>query len=255
MYLFIRNWLDRRVIKRSTITSGQWETAIESLPLLNGLTTGELCKLRELVILFLHRKVIEGASGVVVTQAMALTIALQACLPILKLGLEAYDGWISIIVYPAGFAPKRVVTDEYGVEHHMQSNLSGESWQRGPVILAWDETERAGRVDGYNLVIHEFAHKLDMQNGSANGFPPLHADMDASAWVDVFSTGFEDFQHKCSTAQVPEIDCYAASSPAEFFAVLSELFFERPGVLLKHYANIYSQMRQYYRQDPIVRLT
>ncbi len=215
----------------------------------------ELSELKELVILFLHRKAVEGANGVVVTQPMALTIALQACLPILKLGLEAYDGWVSIIVYPAGFAPKRVVTDEFGVEHHVQSNLSGESWQRGPVILAWDETERAGRVDGNNLVIHEFAHKLDMQNGSANGFPPLHADMDSSTWVEVFTAGFEDFQHKCRTGQATDIDCYAASSPAEFFAVLSEVFFERPDVLLKHYANIYSQMRQYYRQDPIIRLT
>lgn len=252
MFNFFRNWLDRRTIQRSTITSAQWDKAFASLPLLDGLTADEKHTLRELAILFLHHKVFEGAHGLAVTQPMALIIALQACLPILKLGLGGYEGWFSVIVYPAGFAPKRVITDEYGVEHHVQSNLSGESWQRGPVVLAWDETERAGIIDGHNLVIHEFAHKLDMQNGEANGFPPLHAEMDSTAWVEAFSAGFEDFQQKCSRGKAIGIDCYAASSPAEYFAVLSEVFFERPDVLQQHYAAIYDQLRQYYRQDPLV---
>jgi Mlc titration factor MtfA (ptsG expression regulator) len=106
--------------------------------------------------------------------------------------------------------------------------LSGEAWQRGPVILAWDKTEYAGYIDGCNLVIHEFAHKLDMQNGIANGFPPMHPDIG--------------------------IDHYAASSPAEFFAVLSEIFFERPDLLRRHYGAVFEQMKRYYRQDPLSRL-
>ena len=254
MFHLFRNWLDRRIIQRSTITSTQWAEAFTSLPLLHGLAADEKQTLREMAILFLHHKAFEGAHGLAVTQPMALIIALQACLPILKLGLDSYADWYAVIVYPAGFAPKRVIVDEYGLEHHVQSNLSGESWQRGPVVLAWDETERAGIIDGHNLVIHEFAHKLDMQNGQANGYPPLHAEMNAATWVEAFSIGYEDFQDNCRRGKHIGIDCYAASSPAEYFAVLSEVFFEQPSVLQKHYAAIYEQLRQYYRQDPLARL-
>lgn len=222
------------------------------LPLLERLTDDEKLVLQELAILFLDKKVIEGAGGLTITQPMTLIIALQACLPILKLGLAAYDGWMTVIVYPAGFAPKREITDEYGVVHHVQSNLSGEAWQRGPVILSWDDTEHAGIIDGQNLVIHEFSHKLDMQNGVANGYPPLHAGMSHKQWVETFTTGFEDFQHKCSNGRSIGIDAYAASSPAEFFAVFSEVFFERPDIIRKYYSAIYDQLCQFYRQDPLM---
>ena len=255
MFSIIQNWLDRRTIQRSSITSAEWSEAFASLPLLNGYSVDEKVRLVELAILFLHHKAFEGAGGFIITRPMTLIIALQACMPILKLGFDCYDGWTSVIVYAAGFAPKRVIRDEYGVEHHVQSNLSGESWQRGPVVLAWDATEHAGIIDGHNLVIHEFAHKLDMQTGDANGFPPLHKGMDSVAWFDIFSAGFEDFQYKCNRGEYIGIDCYAASSPAEYFAVLSEVFFERPAVLDRHYADVYDQLRQYYRQDPLSRLT
>ena len=254
MFQFIRNWQNRRIIQRSTITSTQWATAFSSLPLLQGLTADEKHTLQDLAILFLHHKVFEGAHDLDVTSGMKLIIALQACLPVLKLDLDRYDGWFTVVVYPAGFAPKRVIRDEYGVEHHVQSNLAGEAWQRGPVVLAWDETECAGVIDGHNLVIHEFAHKLDMQNGDANGFPPLHKGMDSTAWAEALSAGFKDLQHKCSHGEGIGIDCYAASSPAEYFAVLSEVFFERPNVIQHHYAEVYEQLCQYYRQDPLTRL-
>jgi len=255
MFNFIRNWLDQRVIQRSTITAAQWQRAFGSLPLLNGLSESDQYKLQNLAILFLHHKAFEGAQGFVVTQSMALTIALQACLPILKLGFARYSGWVSIIVYPSGFTPIRTITDEAGVEHRQKTHLSGESWQRGPVVLAWDEAAQAGMIDGQNLVIHEFAHKLDMQNGVANGFPPLHKEMKTDAWVEAFTTGYEDFQDKCERGIGIGIDCYAATSPAEFFAVLSEVFFEHPEVVLQHYAAIYQLLVQFYRQDPLVRLS
>ena len=254
MFRFIRNWLDRRIIRRSDVTPAQWEAAFASLPLLRGLDADEKRRLRELAILFCHRKRFEGAHGLVVTRPMALIIALQACLPVLNLGLERYEGWVAVIVYPSGFAPRHVVRDEYGVEHFVQADLSGESWQSGPVVLAWDDVEQAGIIDSYNLVIHEFAHKLDMQNGDANGFPPLHPGMDAATWTGVFSAGFEDLQQRCNRGIDIGIDCYAATSPAEFFAVASEVFFERPGLLWQHYARVYDQLRQYYRQDPMIRL-
>ena len=254
MFQFISNWLNRRIIRRCKVTATQWDKALASLPLLKGLTDSEIETLKELAILFLHHKEFEGAHGLEVTQEMKLIIALQACLPILKLGWGGYDGWITVIIYPAGFMPTRVVRDEYGVEHHVQSSLAGEAWQRGPVVLAWSQTEHAGIIDGHNLVIHEFAHKLDMQNGAANGFPPLHRNMSRKAWTGALSKGFDYSKRKCDLGKHIGVDCYAASSPAEFFAVLSEVFFERPDVVKHRYPDIYAQFCQYYRQDPLARL-
>ena len=254
MFQFISNWLNRRIIRRCKVTATQWDKALASLPLLKGLTDSEIETLKELAILFLHHKEFEGAHGLEVTQEMKLIIALQACLPILKLGWGGYDGWITVIIYPAGFMPTRVVRDEYGVEHHVQSSLAGEAWQRGPVVLAWNQTEHAGIIDGHNLVIHEFAHKLDMQNGAANGFPPLHRNMSRKAWTGALSKGFDYSKRKCDLGKHIGVDCYAASSPAEFFAVLSEVFFERPDVVKHRYPDIYDQFCQYYRQDPLARL-
>ena len=251
----IRNWFNNRIIKRSMVTQAEWDGAFSSLPLTVGYTIEEKHTLKNLAILFLHRKAFEGADGLVVTQAMTLIIALQACIPILKMRIDVYDGWVSIIVYPAGFSPQREVVDEFGVRHTVRSNLAGEAWLRGPVVLAWDETEHAGVIDGHNLVIHEFAHKLDMQTGSANGFPPLHSDMSSTTWFDVFTRDFEDFQHYCKRSKHIDIDCYGATSPAEFFAVLSEVFFERPDVIKKHYADVYTQLTLYYRQNPLSRLS
>lgn len=254
MFNFLHNWYRRRIISRSTITEEEWGDAFNALPLLVGLSNEEQQRLRDLAILFLHDKVFEGAAGLTVTRPMALLIALQACLPILNLGLQSYDGWVSVIVYPAGFAPERETIDEAGVVHRGQSHLSGEAWQRGPVIIAWDDAETAGVIDGHNLVIHEFVHKLDMQNGVANGFPPLHAGMSVKEWVTAFTDGFAHFQHHCEHGRLHGFDCYAATSPAEFFAVFSELFFERPALLRQHYATIYELLCQYYRQDPSLRL-
>lgn len=254
MFAFFHNWHERRIIQRFPATPAQWQQAVDALPILTGLSAQDLQRLRKMAILFLHRKAIEGAHALVIDQHMKLLIALQACLPVLKLGLDCYDGWYSVIVYPAGFAPARLVTDEYGVEHHVQDHLSGESWQQGPVILSWNDTAHAGMIDGHNLVIHEFAHKLDMQNGVANGYPPLHSNMDTASWVKAFTMGYEDFVARCEHGKHMGIDCYAASSPAEFFAVFSEVFFERPAVIKKFYPAIYTQLCLYYRQDPGMRL-
>ena len=251
MFDSIRNWLDRRVLERTEITALQWDAAFSSLQLLDRLTAREQQRLRELAILFLHRKTVTGAHNLVITQDMSLVIALQACLPVLELGLESYTGWSTIIVYPSAFAPQRLVRDEYGVEHQVADQLLGEAWQKGPVILAWDKTRYSGYVDGCNLVIHEFAHKLDMQNGEANGFPPLPRDMDIQTWTRVFSAGFEDFQQRCARGEDIGIDCYGASSPAEFFAVFSEIFFERPDLLQRYFGSVYEQLKLYYRQDPL----
>lgn len=254
MFSFLSNWWQQRIIRRSTITDQQWREAISRLPLLRHLTQDEQQKLIQLSILFLHSKVFEGAHQLEVTEPMKLTIALQACLPILHLGINWYDGWVSIIVYPSQFVPERKYMDEYGVEHSSRSVLSGESWHKGPVVLSWEDTEYAGHLDGANLVIHEFAHKLDVLNGRTNGFPPLHRGMDPAKWSEALNNAYEDLQERYAAGKKISIDDYAISSPAEFFAVFSEVFFERPNVVDSYYPAVYEQFKQFYRQDPLIRL-
>lgn len=219
------------------------------------MTAEERAELRKLAILFLHYKTLEGAHDLKITQEMALIVALQACLPILRLGMHWYRGWVSVIVYPAQFAPERTYIDENGLEHISNSVLSGESWHKGPVIISWEDSQHAGFVDGTNLVIHEFVHKLDILNGSANGFPPLHKRMQAAAWSKALAEAFDDFQYKLATNATIPIDDYGATSPAEFFAVLSEVFFERPDILYAYYPHVYQQFVQFYRQNPLHRLS
>lgn len=246
----LREWRERRIIRRFPVGEAQWQSAFARLPLLQGLADSERTRLRELVALFLHRKSVEAAQGLQLNTEMVLVIALQACLPILHLGLDWYRGWVSIVVYPQAFRPQRSFVDEFGVMHRRADLLSGEAWQQGVLVLSWADTEHAGELDGHNLVIHEFAHKLDMLNGAANGFPPLHAGMDRQHWSRVFSQAYDNF----SRHRHHGIDAYAATDPAEFFAVVSEVFFERPRVLLKLYPEVYTLLSQFYRQDTLARL-
>lgn len=250
MIAAIRRWLDQRTIARSSISDQAWTEAIEGLPILHRLDADERRRLVDLAILFLDRKVIEGASGVTITEPIRLLIALQACLPILNLGIRCYRNWVTVIVYPAGYVARQVDHDEAGLVRESTSHRLGEAWVRGPVVLSLADTRIAGTLDGSNLVIHEFAHKLDMQNGRANGFPPLHRDMSRRQWTEVFTAAFEDHQSRCEKGQPVDIDCYGATNPAEFFAVISEVFFEQPEVIETHYPDVLTLLIQYYRQDP-----
>ena len=254
MFSWIQNWRQSRIVNRSPVKEQQWVRALRRLPILSRLTATELAELRRLAILFLHYKSLEGARGLAVTQEMALIIALQACLPILHLGLDWYNGWVSVIIYPAQFVPDRVYMDEFGIEHSGKSVLSGESWHKGPVVLSWEDSEHSGAVDGYNVVIHEFAHKLDVLNGMANGYPPLHRGMSAAQWTHIMERAFSDFQYHIQSGAVMPIDGYAATSPAEFFAVLSEVFFERPDILYSLYPPVYDQFSLFYKQNPLTGL-
>jgi Mlc titration factor MtfA (ptsG expression regulator) len=250
----VRHWWRQRLIRRSAITPAQWQQAFARLPLLQWLDAQERQALCELAIVFLHRKRVQGVGSVTVSQDMALVIALQACLPILRLDLSWYDGWTSVLVYPGDFSPLRTQVDEAGVVHKYREHLAGEAWQQGPVVLSWNDVYHAGEIDGHNLVIHEFAHKLDMANGVANGFPPLHANMARAEWTDTFSTAFASFQARVRAGhgKLP-FDRYGAQSPAEFFAVLSEVFFELPATLTHTYPKVYRLLCDFYRQDPLAR--
>jgi MtfA peptidase len=205
------------------------------------------------VRLFLATKSVTAAGDHTLDDAMRVSIAVQACILVLELGIEYYDGWEEVIVYPDEFFPEQTWTDAAGVVHTERVGRLGEAWLRGPVVLSWADVARAGDQDAVNVVIHEFAHKLDMLNGSANGFPPLHRGMNRQAWAAAFEDAFHHHGVRVRRRENTEIDPYAAESPAEFFSVASEVFFETPDVLAAVYPAVYEQMRLFYRQDPLRR--
>lgn len=253
MFQWLKSWWQEHIIHRSTVTDAEWREAFQKLPLLHYLSEQEKEKLKRLAILFLYYKSLEGIGDLQITTSIKLIIALQACLPILNLGLNWYEGWVSVIIYPGAFSRPSREIDMYGIEHIGRSYLSGESWERGPVILSWDDSVHHGAIDGRNVVIHEFTHKLDMRNGRANGFPPLHKGMSAQQWSEVFNNAYSDFVARIDQHIPIPIDHYAATSAAEFFAVISELFFEKPATLKMYYPKIYDLLVQFYHQDPLNR--
>jgi len=247
-------WRKARALKRQDINDAQWLRVINRFSFLRTLPAAEQQKLRELTALFLDRKAVVGAGGLQMTRDRQLVIAAQACLLVLNLDLDFYDGWVEVIVYPDEFITDYEYTDEDGVVHRVKGPISGEAWEHGPVILSWQDAAAADGGFGYNVVMHEFAHKIDMLNGAADGFPSLHADMDRAAWTDTFSAAYEDFEARLDRREETLLDEYAAEDPAEFFAVLSELFFERPDALTAMYPAVYRQLAAFYRQDPLKRM-
>jgi len=249
----LKRWWRNRIIARAPLDSAQWQRTLERLPFLRGLSAVERERLRQCVILFLHHKSIHGAGGLELDREMQLLIAAQACLPILNLDIDYYRGWVEVIVYPDEFVPRVQYTDDAGVVHTQREPHAGEAWLQGPVILSWADV--APSADGVNVVVHEFAHKLDMLNGDANGFPPLHGGMNREAWSHAFGSAYADFCRGVVAGREDAIDPYAAESPGEFFAVLSEAFFETPRAVIDLYPRVYDQLRLFYRQDPAARGT
>jgi len=250
---WFRRWRRARVLRRQPISDAQWQSVIARFSFLQALTAAEQQRLRELTALFLDQKSVQGAGGLVLTRDMELVIAAQACLLILNLDLDCYRDWVEIIVYPDEFVVDHEYASEDGVVHRMRAPMSGEAWEHGPVILSWRDAAAADSGFGYNVVMHEFAHKIDMLNGAPNGFPPLHADMDRKAWSKVFGAAYEDFRQRAARRDDSRINPYAAEEPAEFFAVLSETFFETPDAVQAEYPDVYRQLAAFYRQDPLSR--
>ena len=247
---WLRNWRRERALRRPPFDDRLWAAVLERYPFTRVLSGEERARLREWAILFLDAKSIVGARGLEVDGEMRVCIAAQACMLILNLDLDFYRGWSEVIVYPDEFVAEYDYVDEDGVQHHVEEPMTGESWLAGPVILSWADAERRGEGQGYNVVIHEFAHKLDMLNGDANGFPPLHAGMSREEWPRVFGAAYEDFRARVERDEPTGIDPYAAEAPAEFFAVLSEAFFEIPEVVRAEHPEVYGQLVEFYRQDP-----
>jgi Mlc titration factor MtfA (ptsG expression regulator) len=246
-------WRRARILDQYAIPPDVFRAVIERLPILQGLTADELTRLREAASLFIHDKTFSAAGGADVDDATQWVIALQACLLTLNLTEDSYRGWSEIILYPDEFLRQREEVDEAGVVHHSRDILAGESWHGGPLVLSLADVATSGQTDGVNVVLHEFAHKLDMLNGDANGFPPLHRGMDAAAWAHDFSAAYEDLCARVDAGEDTPIDPYATYDPAEFFAVLTEVFFETPQLLHAKYPAIYRQLQLFYRQHPLAR--
>lgn len=224
------------------------------LPVFDGLSAEESAALGVLAARLLADKTFTGAAGHAVDADMATRIAAFAALPVLNLGYDWYKGWNEIVVYPAEFVPERDVMDDFGVVHRVRAPLSGEAWEGGPLVLSWDDVLHSGGGQGYNVVIHEFAHKLDMKNGAVDGLPPLPSDLRVDEWAAVFNRAYDDFCRRVDAGEDTGIDPYASESPAEFFAVLSECFFEMPDVLNGDYPAVYELLKRFYKQDPLSRL-
>lgn len=255
MSLF-RRWARRRTPERAAITDALWHTTLEHSPFLDGLSAPEQAKLRELVTQFLARKQIVGVAGLELDDEMRLAIAVQACLPVLNLGLECYNGWVGVVVYPGEFRVRREELDATGVVHEWDDEISGEAFPGGPVVLSWEDIAMSaeGAEEGYNVVIHEFAHKLDALSGDADGVPPAPAGFGEQRWIDVLRTHYESFCALVdSDVEYLPFDEYAAEHPAEFFAVMSEAFFTQPDLLDETYPDLYQALMAFYRQDPLSR--
>jgi Mlc titration factor MtfA (ptsG expression regulator) len=239
---WLTEWRRRRVLRRHAMDEALWRKVTGGLGFLPASE-----KLKQLALLFLAEKEFSGAHGLEVTDAMRVAIAAQACLPVLELGLDWYAGWHGVVVYPGDFRVRRREVDEHGVVHEWDDDLAGEAMPGGPVVISWD----AAAHDPYiNVVIHEFAHKLDMVNGAADGRPPLHPGMDPRAWAAAFTEAYEGFCDALERGRETWLDPYAAEHPSEFFAVVSEAFFEDPAETLRRYPEVYEQLRLFYRQDP-----
>ena len=261
------DWL-RRTRSAPTLPDSLWRETLAALPFLERLGDDEKSRLRELTEAFLAEKEFTAAGGLELTDAMCVSIAAQGCLPILNLGLDAYRNWVGVIVYPDEFIIPRNVEDEFGVVHEYTDVASGEAWDGGPVIVSWHDAQMAG--SGYNVVIHEFAHKLDMLTGDANGLPPLPPGLARATWEETLVAAFDDFSRRVEEAETSGdawcdegddgedgeddekngLDPYAAENRGEFFAVMSETFFETPDLLRDEYPALYQQFKDFYRQDP-----
>lgn len=248
-----------------------WPVVTANCPFLARLTPQEQQALQTLCQRFLDEKAINGAAGLELSALMQLSIAAQACLCVLHLGLDMFDDFSEVIVYPGEFRVARETVDDFGVVHDVSGALTGEAVPGGPVIVSWDATPPADDAPVYNVVIHEFAHKLDLADGrEADGIPLFHAqrhrELTRRQWSQTLWTTYDDFctqlDHVEYTmprnmdpesedgaawyAQLP-IDAYAAEDCAEFFAVSSESYFLAPERLQRHYPDWFALLDRYYR--------
>ena len=241
-------------LARRAIPDDLWRDTLAQLPFLAPWPAEALAGLRTMASLFLDRKEFTGAGGFVVDDGVALSIALQACLPILELGIEQYDGFVGIVVHADSVVAQRTATDDDGIVHQYEEVLAGEAMEGGPVMLSWaDAAADAGHDEAqaaFNVVIHEFAHVLDLRDGAADGVPLLTSQREREAWLAELMPAYDWFCERTVCGHPSSVDAYGAEGPEEFFAVASEAFFVKPKALSEEQPALYRLLSAYYRQDP-----
>ena len=252
----MRDWLKRwraaRTLERRAIPDPLWALTLARFPFLEARPDADLAELRAMSTLFLAEKEFTGTHGLVVDDTMAVAIAAQACLPVLKLGLAWYDSFVGIVVHADAVVAQREIVDDAGVVHRYEEELSGEAMHGGPVMLAWADVDDAGASAevGYNVVIHEFAHVLDMRDGRADGVPPLPSRAAHDEWVHVLDAEYDAFCGRVDAGDETLLDPYGAEAEEEFFAVATEAFFVAPTEFAAEHPRLYALFRGFYRQDP-----
>lgn len=210
-------------------------------------------QLKQHIQVFLAEKPFIGCNGQPITDEVRVTIAAHACLLILNRPSHYYPKLRQILVYPDSFVVERDQIDPIGLTHRARQELAGESWSEGQVILSWQDTLAGAAVvdDGQNVAIHEFAHQLDQETGSANGAPMLARRAHYQRWAKVMAAEFSALQAQAARGEASLFSDYGATDPGEFFAVISEVFFEQPGPMADAHPNLYRELCQYYQLDPL----
>ncbi|MFQ3192803.1 MAG: Mlc titration factor MtfA (ptsG expression regulator) [Paraglaciecola sp.] len=232
----------------------EWRKIIQQrIPYFRQMPADLQLQLKQHIQVFLAEKNFIGCNGVNITDEIKITVAAQACLLLLNRKTDFYPKLDTILVYPRAFIKEQQSMHTDGILHTKKMALAGESWGYGKVVLSWQDTLEGAKVpnDGRNVVIHEFAHQLDQENGKANGAPILGKGQNYKAWSEVFSIQFEQLRIKAKAGKPSLFDYYGATEPAEFFAVASEVFFEQAQRFHDEYPILYQQLKQYYKVDPI----
>ncbi|HMO49209.1 MAG TPA: zinc-dependent peptidase [Rubrivivax sp.] len=248
----LRQRSERRAVERRAIPDALWQLTLARYPFLAQRDATDLAELRRLSSLFLDGKEFSGAHGLQVSDDMAVAIAAQACLPVLRLGLRPYDGFVGIVVHGDEVQVRREIVDDDGVVHEYDDVLAGEAMEGGPMMLSWRDVSEAGASAewGYNVVVHEFAHVLDMGDGVADGIPPLPNAAERERWQQVLQREYDAFCARVEAGEDTVLDPYGAESLEEFFAVATEAFFVAPRDMRGEQPALYELLRGYYRQDP-----
>ncbi|MFZ4479618.1 MAG: zinc-dependent peptidase [Rhodoferax sp.] len=225
----------------------------QRVPFVRALPVDLQLQLKRLIQVFVAEKSFIGCDGLQISDEIRVTIAAQACLLILGGARGYYPKLREILVYPGSFVVEHEHTDEIGVAHHARQVLSGESWERGQVVLSWHDTlhDAATPDSGQNVVIHEFAHQLDQETGAANGAPLLARREHYARWSRVLGAEFRRLRSAASEQQDTLFNAYGATDPAEFFAVISEVFFEQPARMADEHPALYRELALFYRLDPV----
>ena len=223
-----------------------------NVPYVRSLPEADRRELEGLVQVFLEDKWFEGAGGLELTDEIRVTISAQACMLLLRRDTDLYPELSTVVVYPKAYVAASVSRDAAGIVTEAEHTRLGESWDQGTIVLSWDDVRRgaADVHDGHNLVFHEFAHQLDQEGGASDGTPALPERSRYIAWARVLGEAYEDLRERVDGHQKTVLDPYATTNAAEFFAVATECFFEKPRSLERHRPELYAELRRFYRRDP-----